>query len=36
MPLLPLIKGQIAIKWAVGVINIPFMYLNRKVLGNVD
>ncbi len=36
MALVPLIKGQIAIKWAVGVINIPFMYLNRKVLGPVD
>ncbi len=31
-PLLLMIKGQIAIKWAVGVINIPFMYLNRKII----
>jgi uncharacterized integral membrane protein (TIGR00697 family) len=32
MALLPLMKGQIIIKWAVGVINIPFMYLNRRIL----
>jgi len=31
-PLLLLIKGQIVIKWAVGIINIPFMYLNRRIL----
>jgi len=32
VPILALIEGQIVIKWAVGVINIPFIYLNRRVL----
>ena len=31
--ILPLIIGQTAIKWLVGLINIPFMYLNKTVLG---
>jgi len=31
-PLLPLIIGVLAIKWLVGIINIPFMYLNRWVM----
>lgn len=30
--LLPLIIGQVAVKWLVGVINIPFIYLNKAVL----
>lgn len=33
MPLLPLIVGQTAVKWLVGLINIPFMYLNKAMLG---
>lgn len=33
MPLLPLIIGQTAVKWLVGLINIPFMYLNKAMLG---
>jgi queuosine precursor transporter len=33
MPVLPLIIGQSIIKWLVAVIDIPFMYLARKVLG---
>lgn len=33
MPILPLIIGQTAIKWLVGFVNIPFMYLNRLILG---
>ena len=33
-PLMPLIIGVVVIKWLVGVINIPFMYLNRKVMSN--
>lgn len=33
MPIWPLILGQIVIKWLVGLINIPFMYLNKWVLG---
>ena len=33
MPILPLIIGQTAIKWLVGLINIPFMYLNKVILG---
>lgn len=31
-PLLPLITGVLVIKWIVGVIDIPFMYLNRWVM----
>ena len=31
-PLLPLIIGVTAIKWLVGVIDIPFMYLNRWIM----
>ncbi|MFA5856766.1 MAG: queuosine precursor transporter [Candidatus Pacearchaeota archaeon] len=30
--LLPLILGVTVIKWIVGIIDIPFMYLNRYVL----
>lgn len=33
MPLLPLIIGQTAVKWLVGLVNIPFMYLNKAMLG---
>lgn len=33
MPVLPLIIGQTAVKWLVGLINIPFMYLNKSILG---
>ncbi|KKR13502.1 MAG: Conserved hypothetical integral membrane protein [Parcubacteria group bacterium GW2011_GWC1_39_29] len=32
VPLIPLIVGQTAIKWLVGLINIPFMYLNKYIL----
>ena len=32
MPLAELIKGQLATKWLVGLVNIPFMYLNRWVI----
>ncbi len=32
MPLAPLIIGQVAIKWLTGIIDIPFMYLNRWIL----
>ncbi len=32
MPILPLIIGQIAVKWLVGLINVPFMYINRFIL----
>jgi queuosine precursor transporter len=31
-PLLPLIIGVIAVKWIVGIVNIPFMYLNRWIM----
>jgi uncharacterized integral membrane protein (TIGR00697 family) len=31
-PLLPIIIGTMAIKWLVGIIDIPFMYLNRMIL----
>lgn len=33
VPIWPLILGQIVIKWFVGLINIPFMYLNKWLLG---
>lgn len=32
LPILPLIIGQTTIKWIIGIINIPFMYLNRAIL----
>lgn len=32
MPILPLIIGQIVIKWIVAVIDIPFMYINRWIM----
>lgn len=32
MPLIPLIVGQTVIKWLVGLVNIPFMYVNRAIL----
>jgi len=31
-PLLPLIFGVMVLKWIVGVIDIPFMYLNRWIM----
>ncbi len=33
MPIIPLIVGLSVTKWLVGVIDIPFMYLSRAVLG---
>lgn len=33
MPIIPLIIGLSVTKWLVGVIDIPFMYLSRAVLG---
>lgn len=32
MPLMPLIVGQTAIKWLTGLVSIPFIYLNRRIL----
>src|SRR3989344_2612460 len=32
-PLMPLIIGVVVIKWLVGIVNIPFMYLNRYMMG---
>ena len=32
MPILPLILGLIVIKWLVGIIDIPFMYVSRWVM----
>jgi len=32
-PLLPLVIGQIAVKWLTCVVDIPFMYFNKWVLG---
>ncbi len=34
MPILPLIVGLTAIKWVVGIVDVPFMYLSRAVLGS--
>ncbi|MFA6604243.1 MAG: queuosine precursor transporter [Patescibacteria group bacterium] len=31
-PLGPLIMGQIAVKWLVGLVDIPFMYLSRWIM----
>ena len=31
-PLMPLITGVLILKWLVGIINIPFMYLNRRIM----
>jgi len=35
LPLWPLIWGQLLVKWLVGVVCVPFMYLKRAVLGGV-
>ncbi|MBI5023057.1 MAG: queuosine precursor transporter [Candidatus Magasanikbacteria bacterium] len=35
MPIIPLIIGLSAIKWFVGIVDIPFMYLSRAIL-NVE
>jgi len=32
MPILPLIIGLTVVKWVVGIIDIPFMYLSRRIL----
>lgn len=32
IPIWPLIQGQIVLKWLVGVLDTPFMYLSRAVL----
>ena len=31
-PLMPLITGVLVLKWIVGIIDIPFMYLNRAIM----
>ncbi|MBT3404868.1 queuosine precursor transporter [archaeon] len=31
-PILPLIFGILIIKWIIGLVNIPFMYINRNLL----
>lgn len=33
LPIGPLILGLTLVKWLVGVIDIPFMYLSRKIMG---
>ncbi len=35
MPIIPLIIGQTIIKWLIGIVDIPFMYLARRILGKV-
>lgn len=34
MPIWQLILGQSIIKWLVGILDIPFMYLSRAILGS--
>lgn len=34
MPIIPLIIGLSVTKWLVGVIDIPFMYISRAIMGN--
>jgi uncharacterized integral membrane protein (TIGR00697 family) len=36
IPIWVIMKGQFAIKYTVGLANIPFMYLNRWVLGKAQ
>ncbi len=36
MPILPLIIGLTVVKWLVGIVDIPFMYLSRAVLGKTE
>lgn len=36
LPVLPLIIGQTFIKWLVAVVDIPFMYLSRRVMGKFN
>jgi queuosine precursor transporter len=36
MPIFPLIVGQTAVKWLVGIVSIPFMYLNKAILGKTE
>jgi uncharacterized integral membrane protein (TIGR00697 family) len=31
-PIMPMIFGQIAVKWIIGLLDIPFMYLNKAIL----
>ena len=33
LPILAIMKGQFATKYLVGIVDIPFMYLNRRFLG---
>ncbi len=33
MPVGALIVGQLATKWLVGLVNIPFMYAGKKIMG---
>ena len=33
MPVGTLIVGQLATKWLVGLVNIPFMYAGKKIMG---
>ncbi len=32
-PLIPLMIGVLVLKWIIGIIDIPFMYWNRKIMG---
>jgi len=34
LPLMDLMIGQFAIKYLIGIINIPFMYMNKFILGD--
>lgn len=36
LPVIPLIIGLTAVKWLVGIIDIPFMYLSRAIMGRTN
>lgn len=36
MPIVPIITGVVILKWIVGVINTPFLYLNRWIMRHVQ
>ena len=34
LPLMEIMMGQFAIKYLIGIVNIPFMYANKAIMGN--
>ena len=35
-PLDALVPGQLGVKWLVGLVNVPFMYLNKWIMRAPD